>query len=134
MADQAITLKVVTPQRLVLNLTIDSLVVPATEGYLGVLKNHAPLVTGLVPGVVTYKTGGQETKLAVGGGILEVAGNLATILADTAETPEEINLERARRAKERAEERLKNRPQGLDVARAELALRRAIARIKAGER
>jgi len=127
---QKIILEVVTPERKVFSQEIDSLVVPATEGYLGVLSDHAPLVTGIFPGVLTYKSEGEEKKMAVSGGFLEVADNHAVLLADTAEKSDEINLDRAKRAKERAEKRLVERSETIDALRAEMALKRAIARIK----
>lgn len=129
MADK-ILMEVVSPERLVIREEIESLIVPASGGYLGVLPGHAPLITGLVPGVVEYKAEGSTTKMAISGGFMEVYANKATILADTAERREEIDLERAKRAKERAERRLRERAADLDVQRAELALRRALARIK----
>lgn len=126
-----LTLDVVTPERLLLSEKIDSLVVPAAEGYLGVLPNHAPLIAGLKPGRVKYLLAGKKHYLAIGGGFMEVYKNKVTILADTAERPEEIDLARAEAAKARAEKRLRERPQGLDVTRAELALSKAMARLKA---
>ncbi|MBO8168505.1 MAG: F0F1 ATP synthase subunit epsilon [Thermoanaerobacteraceae bacterium] len=131
MADKRITVEVVTPERSVIEKEIESLVIPASEGYLGVLPGHAPLVTGLQPGVVRMKTGGSEDRMAISGGFMEVMNDKVTIMADTAELAEEIDVERAKRAKERAEKRLRERPEGLDVARAEFALRRALARIEA---
>lgn len=126
-------LEVVTPERVVLREEIEALVVPATEGYLGVLPNHLPIITGLVPGVVRYRKDGRIARLAVSGGFMEVAKNRVVILADTAERAEEIDVARAERAKERALRRLRERPPGLDVARAEMALRRALARLKAAQ-
>lgn len=126
-----LSLEVITPERVVLTATAASVVVPGALGYLGILPGHAPLVTSLVPGVVTYREEGEEKRLAVSGGFLEVVDDRVILLADTAEKAEEIDVERARRAKERAERRLKERPPGVDVARAEIALRRAIARLKA---
>lgn len=131
MAEESIHLKVVTPERTVLDTFTSSIIAPAATGYLGILKNHAPLLTSLTPGVLSYTVGGQKKKMAVSGGFLEVADNNVTVLADTAETEEEINIERAKRAKERAEERLRKRTPDIDVARAEAALRRALARLKA---
>ncbi|KUK12097.1 MAG: ATP synthase epsilon chain [Moorella sp. 60_41] len=124
-------MEVVTPERVLLRTEATSLIAPGLEGYLGILPGHAPLVTLLGPGVVTYREGGQEKKLAVSGGLLEVAGDRVIILADAAERSEEIDVERARRAKERAERRLKERTPGLDLERAEAALRRAVARLRA---
>ncbi|GAW93840.1 F0F1 ATP synthase subunit epsilon [Calderihabitans maritimus] len=133
MVEKSIKMEVVTPERVVFSEEVDSLIVPAAEGYLGVLPNHAPLITGLEIGVVRYKQGGRESKMAISGGFMEVYENRAIILADTAEKGDEIDLERAQRAKERAEKRLKERPPDLDVVRAELALKRALARIKAAQ-
>ncbi|HHY59447.1 MAG TPA: F0F1 ATP synthase subunit epsilon [Clostridia bacterium] len=126
-----ITLEVVTPERVVLREEVESFVAPAKEGYLGVLPGHAPLVAELSIGVLTYKTNGQKRAAAVSGGFMEVAQDKAVLLADTAELAEEIDVDRALRAKQRAEERLAKRDPGLDVARAEAALRRAMARLKA---
>lgn len=128
-----ITMEVVSPERIVLREEVESLVVPGREGYLGILPGHAPLITGLDAGVVEYKAAGQTHKMAISGGFMEVFANKAIILADTAERREEIDLERAKRAKERAQKRLREREPGLDVARAEAALKRAMARIKAAE-
>jgi len=131
MADKKIAVEVVTPERSVLKRAVSSLVVPASGGYLGVLYNHAPLVTGLQAGVISMKDENAEKTMAISGGFMEVIENKATIMADTAETTDEIDLQRAEQAKERARERLKQKPEGLDVARAEFAMRRALARIEA---
>ncbi|MGI9952094.1 F0F1 ATP synthase subunit epsilon [Moorellaceae bacterium AZ2] len=125
------SLEVITPERVLLSTEASSLVAPGVLGYLGILPGHAPMVTLLVPGVITYREGGQEKRLAVSGGLLEVVDDRVVILADTAEKAEEIDVERARRAKERAERRLKERPPGVDLVRAESALKRALARLKA---
>ncbi|MDK2822295.1 MAG: F-type H+-transporting ATPase subunit epsilon [Clostridia bacterium] len=129
MADKTLKLEVVTPERKVLSEEITSLIVPAIEGYLGVLPNHAPLISGLEPGVVKYKMAGEYKKMAISGGFLEVVDNKVSLLANTAELPEEIDVTRALAAKERAEERLRNKV-GVDIFRAEMALRRAIARLR----
>jgi len=133
MAEKTLKLDVVTPEKKVLSEDITSLIIPAIEGYLGVLPNHAPLISGLEPGVVKYKVAGNYNKMAVSGGFLEVSDNVATIIANTAELPEEIDVERAREAKERAEQRLKQKA-GVDIHRAEMALRRALARLKVAGR
>lgn len=131
--EKVLQLEVVTPERVLLRGEIEALVVPAAEGYLGVLPGHLPLVCGLVPGVVRYRQAGRSARLAVSGGLMEVARNRVIILADTAERAEEIDVARAQRARDRALKRLRERPPGLDVARAELALRRALARLKAAQ-
>ncbi|MGI6587908.1 MAG: F0F1 ATP synthase subunit epsilon [Peptococcia bacterium] len=130
---KVLNLEIVTPERVSLKTEINSLIVPATEGYLGVLFNHAPLITGLEPGVLQYRQGESLLVLAISNGFMEVAHNNITILVDTAETPEEIDVERAKAAKERAEKRLQECPPGLDVHRAELALHKALARLKVAE-
>lgn len=129
MAGKTLRLEVVTPERKVLSEDISSLVVPAIEGYLGILPNHAPMISGLEPGVLKYKVSDNYKKMAISGGFLEVSENKVSILANTAELPEEIDLERARRAKERAEERLKHKKE-IDALRAEMALKRALVRIR----
>ncbi|MDK2985072.1 MAG: F-type H+-transporting ATPase subunit epsilon [Clostridia bacterium] len=124
-------MEVVTPDRKVLSKEVESLIVPAYEGYLGVLPKHAPLVTNLGIGVVTFKAEGSEEKMAVSGGFMEVRDDNVSIMADTAELSGEIDVERAKRAEERARERLKKRSPDLDFIRAERALKRAIARQEA---
>ncbi|KUK11099.1 MAG: ATP synthase epsilon chain [Clostridia bacterium 41_269] len=131
MAEKILTMEVVTPERHVIKTQADSIVVPAAEGYLGILSNHAPLITSLRIGVVRYSLKGQEKKMAISGGFMEVADNVVTILADTAELAEEIDVDRAIAAKERALQRLRERKENIDYVRAQLALQRALARLKA---
>jgi F-type H+-transporting ATPase subunit epsilon len=124
-------LDIVTPARKVLSAEVESVIVPASNGYLGILANHAPLVTSLGIGVLRYKSQGKEEVVAICGGFMEVNDNKVSIMADTAECSYEIDVERAKRAEERARQRLRKREEGLDVTRAELALRRALTRQKA---
>ena len=130
---KTLKLDVVTPDRTLFSGEITSLVVPAVEGYLGVLPNHAPMIVGLVPGEVKYHCDGKTYYIAIAGGFMEIGSNKVTLLADSAEKADEIDKVRAEAAKERAEGRLKERPEGLDVLRAELALRRAIARLRVAD-
>ena len=123
-------LSLLTPERSFLETEVTSIVAPGSEGYLGVLANHAPLITALVPGKLTVKDAHAEKIFAISGGFLEVSDNRATILADAIEVPEAIDAARARRARERAAERLKDTSGKIDMARAEAALRRAINRIR----
>jgi F-type H+-transporting ATPase subunit epsilon len=124
-------LTVLTPARTLLEAEVQSITAPGSEGYLGVLANHAPLITALMPGKLTVRDAqGTERTFALGGGFLEVSENSAHILADAVEEPGEINLERARRAAERARERLKDTAGQWDVERAEASLKRALNRIK----
>ena len=103
----------------------------SVEGRMGVYKNHIPLTTILEPCVVKIHANGEVKKAAVMGGFIEIQKERITILAEDANWPEEIDVERAKAAKQRAEERLSKREAGLDVVRAEAALKRAMARIGA---
>ena len=104
MADR-LTLEIATPMRLVVSDTVDEVVAPGIEGYFGVLPGHAPFLTTLGIGVVTYRNGREEQQLAIAGGFAEVRNDKVIILADSAERPDEIDRARAERAKERAERR-----------------------------
>ena len=127
-----IKLEVVTPQRRILTEEVESVMAPGTEGYLGIRPRHAPLLTSLKPGVVYYRKVGNKTeRMAISGGFMEVGPEKVIILADMAELSSEIDVERARRAKERAEKYLQERPEGFDSARAEEDLQKSIARLKA---
>lgn len=109
MADHTFLLRLVTPQRLLLEAEVSSLQAPGSEGYLGILANHAAIITALKPGKLEVKDASAKlTTYAVSGGFLEMSSNRATVLADTAETVEEIDRERATAALKRAEERLQS--------------------------
>ena len=130
-----IKIDIVTAERLVYSDEVDVVVAPGSEGQLGILPHHAPLMTMLQPGELLLKKGGEEVSLAITGGFLEVRPDKVVILADAAERAEEIDLARAEEAKKRAEERLKGRaaPE-IDAARTEAALKRALTRIRVAER
>ena len=100
-------------------------------GEMGVYANHIPLTTILAPGVVKIHNDGQVKKAAVMGGFIEIQKDRITVMAENAEWPDEIDVERAKAAKQRAEERLQKKETGLDMARAEAALKRAMARLGA---
>lgn len=124
-------LDVVTPERTVVSEEVESLVVPAADGYLGVLAGHAPLLCLVRPGEVTVIKEGKGRRFAVSSGFLEVSGNRAILLADSLEEAHEIDAGRARRSLEQAttvDARLKDREA------AETAAERARARIKVAER
>lgn len=125
------TFRVVSPEGNVLKEEAEFVVLPGSDGELGILPNHAPLISSLDIGVIRFEQGGKVRKLATSGGFVEVSDNLVTVLANTAEPSEKIDLERAMKAKERAEKRLDQRSEDTDLRRAELALSRAIARINA---
>jgi F-type H+-transporting ATPase subunit epsilon len=125
-----LTLEITTPTRLVVSDLVDEVVAPGIEGYFGVLPGHAPFLTTLGVGIVTYRIGRDEHQLAVAGGFAEVRNDKVIILADTAERPDEIDRARAERAKERAERRLSGRSQEeIDYARCQVALARALTRL-----
>ncbi|WP_044641328.1 F0F1 ATP synthase subunit epsilon [Risungbinella massiliensis] len=120
-------LDIVTPERNVYSEDVDMIVTRAAGGDIGILPKHAPLVSPLGVTVVRVKKDGKEESIAVNGGFLEVRPDRVTILAETAELPGQIDLERAKAAKERAKKRLHDGDG--DLKRAELALRRALNRI-----
>jgi len=126
-----IELEILTPDRVLLREDVEMVIVPAIDGEIGILPEHAPLVTGLKIGVMRIRRKGGEDFLPVpiSQGLMEVLPHRISILVTTAELPEEIDMERAMEAKKRAEERLKK--DGVDATRAEAALQRAMARIKA---
>ena len=127
------SLQVITPERTVFKGEVEMLIARATDGDLGILPGHAPLIASLAIWPLRVLTAGGEILLSVCGGFLEVLPHQATVLASCAELPEEIDVKRALAAKERAESRLKGDRAGIDVLRAELALKRAIARLKVAE-
>lgn len=126
-------LRIVSPEGDVLKEDVEFVVLPGGSGELGILPNHAPLIAGLDVGVARYTLNGTVKRIAIAGGFVEVADNSATILADTAELSEDIDLQRALAAKERATKRLSALTSEIDVKRAEFALRKAAARISASE-
>lgn len=132
MADNTYMLEIVTPERILFKDEVQFMVAPAVDGQIGVMKNHAPLVAALNIGVLRYKgAAGQDEKIAISGGFMEVIDNTGRILAETAEKGEEVDVLRAKAARERAERRLAQRDEAINYARAEQALKRSIARLKA---
>jgi F-type H+-transporting ATPase subunit epsilon len=133
-ADQ-LTLELATPTKLAVSATVDEVVIPGSQGYFGVLPGHAPLLATLGIGELTYRVGRDERHLAISGGFAEVRNDKVIILADAAESPEEIDRERAERAKQRAEQRLTGRAQeDIDYTRAMAALMRALTRLQVAGR
>ncbi|HZK86018.1 MAG TPA: F0F1 ATP synthase subunit epsilon [Desulfosporosinus sp.] len=127
------SLRIVSPEGNVLKEDVEFVVLPGGSGELGILPNHAPLIAGLDVGVIRYTLNSTVKRVAITGGFAEVIENTATVLADTAELSEEIDLARAEKAKERATKRLATHSDEIDKLRAEYALRRAAARIYAAE-
>lgn len=124
-------LEIVTPEHVVFSHEVNSLTVRGVEGELGILPSHIPLVTPLQVAPIVVKTEGRNLSIAVHGGFVEVQSDKVIVLAESAEMPEEIDVERAIAARERAERRLaaRNNQDRVDHRRAELALQRAITRI-----
>ena len=135
MAEKELLLEVVTPDRLVLSTEADVVVCPGVEGQFGVLAGHIPFLSALEIGEMYYRKGGQTEYLAVSGGFAEVTGEKVTIVAESAEKGREIDMERAKRAQERAEKRLAAaKTAEIDWARAEAAMRRSLMRTKVAGR
>jgi F-type H+-transporting ATPase subunit epsilon len=135
MAEKELLLEVVTPDRLVLSTQAEVVVCPGAEGQFGVLPGHIPFLSALEIGEMYYKAGGKTEYLAVSGGFAEVTGEKVTIVAESAEVGREIDVERARRAQERAEKRIAaGKTAEIDWARAEAAMRRSLMRMKVAGR
>jgi F-type H+-transporting ATPase subunit epsilon len=132
---EKLELEVVTPDRMVVKEQVDIVMAQGALGEFGILPNHIPFLTTLQTGELRYRKDNQLEYLAVSGGFAEVSGNKVTILAEAAERAREIDVERAKRAKERAERRLaKAREEAIDHARAEAALKRALVRLQIAEK
>jgi F-type H+-transporting ATPase subunit epsilon len=127
-------LEVVTPEKMVVKDVAEELQMPGKNGYLGILPGHAPLITELAVGEVTYRNGSAVHHLSVAWGFAEVLPDKVTILAETCERPDEIDIARAKESKQRAEERLKSTNPEVDFDRAENALQRAETRIVVAEK
>ena len=126
---------VVSVERIVFSADVDMVLAPGVDGMLGILPHHASLMTALVPGEIVIRKAGQEdVLLAVGGGFMEVRPDRVTILADSAERAEDIDVERAEAARQRAQQSLRERPTGADIVQAEHALRRSQIRLKVARR
>lgn len=126
--------EIVTPDRLVAADQAEEMQIPGKNGYLGILPGHAPLITELDVGEISYRRNNVTEHLAVAWGFAEVLPEKVTILAETAERAEEIDVERARQALERAEQRLRSGDANLDYPRALLAVRRAQVRLQVAQR
>ncbi len=131
MSDKNQRLEIVTPQKKVFSEDISFLAAPGSEGELGILPNHAPLITSLDIGIMRIQQEDKHINVVVTGGFMEVRNSKITVLARAAERSDEIDVARAQAAKERAEQRLAAKTQEIDVMRAELALKRALMRLKA---
>ncbi|BDG61762.1 F0F1 ATP synthase subunit epsilon [Caldinitratiruptor microaerophilus] len=131
----ALQLTVITPERTVLRqVETGAVVLPVVDGSMGILPRHAPMVAALRIGVLKYRTAsGRYEPVAVAGGFAEVTGQKVTVLAEAAEQADEIDVLRAKAARERAEARLRQRGADIDEARARAALQRALVRLRVAE-
>ena len=129
-----IKLEVVTVEKLVYSDDVDEVIAPGTEGELGILPHHAPLITMLEPGALIIKAGGQDIELALSGGYMEVRFDRVIVLADAAERAEEIDVSRAEAARLRAQKTMAEAPAGEGSLAAEAALKRSLARLKVAQR
>lgn len=126
-------LEIVTPEKVVVRDTAEEMQIPGKSGYIGVLPGHAPLITELAVGEISYRRGSDTQRLAVAWGFAEVLPEKVTILAETAEKASEIDVSRAQEARKRAEQRLAASNTEVDVTRAENALKRAETRIEVAQ-
>lgn len=131
--ENSLRLEIVTPYGLVFSNDVDEFTATGSEGEFGVLPGHAPFLTTLRVGMLTYKKGGEVGYFFVSGGYAEVGPEKATILAESSERAEDIDVERAKAAMKRAEERLKQMEK-IDFARAMAAIERATIRVQVAEK
>lgn len=134
-AGKQFRLKIISPDRIFYDADVEMVELRTTEGEMGVLKDHIPLTAILVPGVLNIKGSAEGDKeAALHSGFVEIMQDHVTILAESCEWPEEIDLNRAKEAQIRAERRLKSGDSEINMARAELALRRSLIRIELAEK
>lgn len=132
-----LTLRVITPDRIVLDTTAEAVRVPAADGLMGFLPRHASLVAALDVGILSWREAGKENEIFVSGGFVEVRENTVRVVSEAGERPAEIDVERAKEAEHRARQRLdegRDAAVAIDILRAELALRRAQTRLRAASR
>lgn len=132
--DKLFQLQVISPDRIFFEGKAEMIEVKTTEGEIGVLKHHIPLTAIVAPGVLRIINGGEVKEAALHDGFLEILGDEVTILAESCEWPEEIDINRALEAKVRAERRLRGADGEINVVRAELALKRSLIRIGLAEK
>jgi F-type H+-transporting ATPase subunit epsilon len=125
-----LTLEIVTPERPLIREQVDEVIVPAAQGYLGVLPGHTPLLVRLDIGQLSYRKGHETFYLLVAFGFAEILADRVTILAQTAEKAEEIDLKRAETARDRAQERLARPTMEMDFERARIAMMKALVRLQ----
>lgn len=129
-----LTLEIVTPDRALAREEVDEVQVPAAEGYLGILPGHTPLLATLQVGELTYRRGGRSSHLHIAFGFVEVQPDRVTVLAQTAERAEDIDVQRAEAARQRASERIAHPGVDIDVERARVALMKSLIRLQVAAR
>ena len=129
--DRNFTLKIITPDRVFYEEQVSMVEFNTIEGEVGIYKDHIPMTMIIAPGILTITTGEEVSEAALHAGFAEVLPDKVTILAEIIEWPVEIDLARAEESKSRAEERIREHAPGTDMKRAELSLKRAVARIEA---
>ena len=129
--DRNFTLKIITPDRVFYEEQVSMVEFNTIEGEVGIYKDHIPMTMIIAPGILTITTGEEVSDAALHAGFAEVLPDKVTILAEIIEWPVEIDLARAEESKSRAEERIREHAPGTDMKRAELSLKRAVARIEA---
>ena len=130
MADGSFHLEIITPDTVLVSEEVDSIEVPGTHGEFQVMADHTPFLTALTIGALNFSKSGEKTSLSISGGFCEVMPDKTVILAQTAERSDQIDTTRAASARDRAEQRLQSPTPDIDASRAELALKRAINRIR----
>ncbi len=129
MLPDTIHLEIVTPEKRLIGLDVDEVILPGKEGYLGVLPGHAPLLSELDIGQLMYRRGNMRHYMSMAWGFAEVLSDRVSILAEIAERAEDIDRDRADRARDRAKDRLRDQPGDIDLRRAQIALQKALIRI-----
>lgn len=132
--DKSLHLEIVTPDKVVLSEAVDYVGAPGFEGEFGILPNHIPFLAALRIGVLHYKAAGKTREVFVSGGFAEISDNKVSILAESAERAEDIDVERASKAKDRAEARIAQERDRIDYTRAQAALQRALQRMSAAHK
>jgi len=122
-------LEIVTPEKMVVNDAAEEMQLPGKNGYLGILPGHAPLITELAVGEISYRNNGYTHHLAVAWGFAEVLPDKVKVLAETCEPADQIDVTRAEKARERAEQHLTSGDPNTDYSRAESALKKAETRL-----
>ena len=125
-----LTLELVTPDRSVVRESVDEMQIPGTEGYLGVLPGHTPLLTSLQVGELWFRQGGETSYVSVAFGFAEVLPDRVTILAQIAERAEDVDIERAQEAERRARDRLAKSATDIDFERARISLMKSLIRLQ----